>query len=332
MIRRAALTGLVVFMMIFSVAAYAQVGLQDGDATLSTDNATDANATDANTASAAGESAKVEPQLVLAAPDVAPVGVPFAVRLTSTAPLEEVVVYWEGKEVMPSISVWNNKHVAVALLGTDVLNEKPGNRELVITASVDGKRRTFKKNMVIKAKKYPRQDLTLPKNMVTPPKTVYDRIAKERKVIATARDTISPKRFWHLPLLRPVDGDVSSVYGMQRFLNKKPKNPHRGMDFRAAKGTPIKCVADGKVILQGNHYYAGNSVYVDHGNGMVSMYFHMSEFKVKEGDTVKRGQVLGLAGSTGRATGPHLHLSIGLMGKLVDPAPLFMENIDQLLQ
>ncbi|WP_147822279.1 M23 family metallopeptidase [Salidesulfovibrio onnuriiensis] len=316
-LRRISLIFLFLICLMSASTAFAQFGLQEGDdITLSTD----ANATDA------------QPQLVFAAPDSVAVGEPFAVRITSTKPLNEVVIYWQGKEVMPAISVWNDKHVALALLGTDVLNAEPGKQELVVTASIDNVRKTYKKNVVVADKKFPRQDLTLPKKMVTPPKEVYDRIARESKVIAEARDTISPERMWKLPFQRPVDGDVTSVYGLRRYLNKQPKNPHRGMDFRAPKGTVIKSVADGKVVLVGEHYYAGNSVYIDHGNGVVSMYFHLSKVSVKEGETVERGQLVGLSGSTGRATGAHLHLSVAVLGKLVDPAPLFAKNVDQLLK
>lgn len=305
------------FILLGASAALAQFGLQEGDdITLSTD----ANATQS------------QPQLVFASPDSVPVGDPFLVRITSTKPLNEVVIYWQGKELMPKISVWNNKHVALAMLGTDVLNAETGKQDLVVTANIDSVRKTFKKSVFIKDKPFPRQDLTLPKKMVTPPKAVYDRIANERKVIASARNTVTPQRMWKLPFKRPVDGDVTSAYGLKRFLNKKPKNPHRGMDFRAPKGTVIKSVADGTVILVGDHYYAGNSVYVDHGNGVVSMYFHLSKVSVKQGDTVKRGQLVGLSGSTGRATGAHLHLSIAVLGRLVNPKPLFENNVDQLLE
>lgn len=318
MIQRHILSILVLFCCLSAAsAAQAQFGLEEGDdITLSTD----ANATAS------------QPQLVFAAPDRVVIGQPFLVRITSAKPLNEVVIYWLGKEVMPRIDVWNEKHVALAMLGTDVLNARPGKQELVVTASIDTVRKTHKKSIVIADKKFPRQDLTLPKNMVTPPKEVYDRIASERKVIAEARNTISPDRMWKLPFKRPVEGDISSVYGLKRYLNKQARNPHRGMDFRAPKGTVIKSVADGKVILVGDHYYAGNSAYIDHGNGVVSMYFHMSTVSVKVGDTVRRGQLVGLSGSTGRSTGPHLHLSIGVMGKLVDPAPLFEKSVDQLLE
>jgi murein DD-endopeptidase MepM/ murein hydrolase activator NlpD len=309
-------------------------GLEDGD------GAAQAAPDDGNAPKAEAEAeAKAEPApvreapaLVLAAPRQAGVGKAFLVRLTSDLPLESVSVHWQGREVVPSISVWNDRHVALAMLGTDVLTEKPGKEELVVIASVDGKETTLRRSVRIAPEDYPKQELTLPEKMVTPPKGVYDRIAAEREQTSEAKNTVSARRMWRLPLERPVQGKVLSVYGAQRILNGKPKNPHRGLDFRSPMGNPIKCVADGKVILVGDHYYAGNSVYVDHGNGVVSMYFHLSEPTVKVGDEVKRGQTVGLTGMTGRATGPHLHLSLSVMGQLVDPAPLFKTTADNMLQ
>lgn len=147
-----------------------------------------------------------------------------------------------------------------------------------------------------------------------------------------AKNTWSAQRLWWLPFHHPVVGKTTSAYGLQRVLNGKPKNPHRGMDFRAPTGTAIEAVADGRVILAEPHYYAGNSMYIDHGNGVVSLYFHLNKFEVSKGEFVKRGQIIGRAGSTGRATGPHLHLSISVQGQLVDPAPLFEGTTDQLLK
>ncbi|WP_238528176.1 M23 family metallopeptidase [Pseudodesulfovibrio mercurii] len=270
--------------------------------------------------------------LVLAAPRSAGVGKAFLVRLTSDRPLAAVSVRWQGREVAPSVSVWNGHHVALAMLGTDVLTERPGKEELVVTASVDGRERTLRRTVRITPEDYPKQELTLPEKMVTPPKDVHARIAAEGEQTSAAKRTVSAVRQWHLPLERPVDGVVLSVYGSQRILNGKPRNPHRGLDFRSAKGNPVRCVDDGRVILVGDHYYAGNSVYVDHGNGVVSMYFHLSESTVKVGDAVRRGQTIGLTGMTGRATGPHLHFSLSVQGDLVDPAPLFRDSADSLLQ
>ncbi|WP_243545274.1 M23 family metallopeptidase [Pseudodesulfovibrio tunisiensis] len=270
-------------------------------------------------------------ELVLAAPSRVELGMPFLVRLTSDLPLDDVSVHWGGKAVQPSISVWNSRHVALVMLGTDVISAKPGKQELVVTAAIDGKENTFRRNVVVRGKKYPRQDLTLPEKMVTPPEEVLKRIADERVVIAEARDTLTPLRHWALPLERPVSGRITSAYGLQRFLNGKPRNPHRGIDFRSPMGNPVKSVADGEVVLVGDHYYAGKSVYVDHGNGVVSMYFHLSKPIVKAGDKVRRGQAVGLSGMTGRATGPHLHFSLAVQGRLVDPMPLFQAGADELL-
>ncbi|MBG0791282.1 MAG: M23 family metallopeptidase [Desulfovibrionaceae bacterium] len=272
------------------------------------------------------------PALVLAAPGNADIGQAFLVRLTSDLPLESVSVHWLGKEVVPSISVWNNRHVALVMLGSDVLDAKPGKQDLTVIASVDGKENTLRRSVRLRVKDYPKQELTLPPSMVTPPQSVYDRIAAEREQTTAAKNTVSAQRLWRLPLLRPVDGEMSSAYGLRRILNGTPKNPHRGNDFRSPMGNPVKAAADGVVILVGDHYYAGNSVYIDHGNGLVTMYFHLSKPMVKEGDRVQRGQSIGLSGMSGRATGPHLHFSVSVMGKLVDPQPLFANTVDQMIQ
>lgn len=287
----------------------------------------EAVAAETDTAADTGASA-----LVLAAPSRVGTGQPFIVRLTSDQPLDSVAFHWQGKSVVPSISVWNNRHVALAMLGTDVLNAKPGKEELSVIASIDGKENTFRRSIVINAVDYPKQELTLPKKMVTPPQEVYEKIKADRVEIGEALTTVSPDRTWSLPFYRPVKGKMTSTYGLKRILNGKPKNPHRGLDFRAPMGTPIKAIADGTVILVGDHYYAGNSVYIDHGNGVISMYFHSSEVLVKQGDKVERGQVISKSGRTGRATGPHLHLSVSILGKLVDPAPLFAASVDDMLK
>lgn len=301
-------------------------GLQDGDDVefLMPGEAVAAQAPEAapNTGSA----------IVLASPAKVGEGQPFIVRLTSDQPLGSVSIHWLGKEVIPSISVWNNRHVAMAMLGTDVLNAKPGKEELSVIASIDGKENTFRRSVQIVPVNYPKQELTLPKKMVTPPAEVYAKIKADRVETSRAKGTVSPQRIWRLPFVRPVEGKVTSLYGLKRILNGKPKNPHRGLDFRSPMGNPVKATADGVVILVGDHYYAGNSVYLDHGNGVVSMYFHLSKPIVKEGDKVQRGQAIGLSGMSGRATGPHLHFSVSVLGKLVDPAPLFKSNLDNLLK
>ena len=299
-------------------------GLEDGDG-VSVALPGDAHAAESAAPESGGSA------LVLAAPSRIGVGQPFLVRLTSDQPLDSVSIHWEGKEVVPSISVWNNRHVALVMLGSDVLTAKPGKEELAVIASIDGKENTFRRTVVVTPVNYPKQELTLPEKMVTPPTEVYDRIKADRVAVAKAKNTVSPQRLWRLPFERPVEGKITSLYGLRRILNGKPKNPHRGLDFRSPMGNPVKSCADGVVILVGDHYYAGNSVYVDHGNGVVSMYFHLSKPIVKEGDRVQRGQAVGLSGMSGRATGPHLHWSVSVLGRLVDPEPLLKNTTDELL-
>lgn len=279
----------------------------------------------------AGEHAK-DRAPVLAVPGRVGMGQPFLVRLTSDKPLTGVSMVWMGKTATPSVSVWNGRHVALAMMGTDVLTARPGAAPLEIRAVAGGRPFTWQRKIRITSKTYPRQELRLPKKMVTPPASVLDRIKQERKRTGAAKNTWSDRRMWRLPFYRPVPGKTTSVYGLRRVLNNIPKNPHRGMDFRAATGSPVKSVAQGRVILVEDHYYAGNSIYIDHGNGVVSLYFHLEKFLVKPGDTVGRGEVIGLAGSTGRSTGPHLHLSVSVNGQLVDPAPLFTSSADELLK
>jgi hypothetical protein len=129
----------------------------------------------------------------------------------------------------------------------------------------------------------------------------------------------TPRRFT-LPLAPPLeDLPGSGRFGARRFFNGQPRSPHSGADYAAAAGTPVLAAAAGTVVLAEEHFFAGKSVFLDHGDGLISMYFHLSGLAVREGDEVKAGEILGLVGSTGRATGPHLHFGIRWRGARVDP-------------
>jgi len=270
--------------------------------------------------------------MVLAHPKQAGMGQPFLVRLTSVQAFDRILVRWMDREFVPSVSEWNGRHVAIAMLGTDVLTIKSGRQKLLVRAWAGGKETVWQRSVLIVGRTYPRQALSLPSKMVTPPTVELERIKAERARTRHAKNTWSDQRLWQLPFHRPVEGKCTSVYGLQRVLNGKPKNPHRGLDFRAPMETAVEAVADGRVILAESHYYAGNSMYIDHGNGVISLYFHLSNFDVSPGDIVKRRQVIGRSGCTGRSTGPHLHLSISVQGQLVDPTPLLEKTSDQLLR
>lgn len=177
-----------------------------------------------------------------------------------------------------------------------------------------------------------RETLTVAPRMVKPPKEAQIRIAKEREIIGNALSMVSPQRHWELPFYRPVEGKMLSRFGLHRVFNGDTKSRHTGLDFRAWLGTPEHAIAAGKVVLADNFYYAGNSVWIDHGNGLMSMYGHMSKVLVKQGDMVTAGQKLGLSGATGRVTGAHLHLAVFVLGQVVDPEPLFSEGFGEITE
>ena len=162
---------------------------------------------------------------------------------------------------------------------------------------------------------------------VSPPKDVLDRIKRERKLSQEAKRRIGEveEALFKDGFLRPINGGrVSGVFGSQRILNGFPKNIHNGFDIAVPKGTPVKAMADGKIIFSAdNFYYAGNYIIIDHGLGLNSMYLHLNESLVEDGQFVKKGDVIGKVGTTGRSTGPHLHWTVQWFNKRVDPNTVF---------
>ncbi|RMO57350.1 M24/M37 family peptidase [Pseudomonas amygdali pv. eriobotryae] len=176
-------------------------------------------------------------------------------------------------------------------------------------------------NFTVGSKKYPEQHITLKnKRQVNPNPEDNKRIEGELAEQLRAYRSFSPGTPSNLILDKPVNGPLSSRFGVRRFFNGEERNPHSGLDFAVPAGTPIKSPAAGKVILTGNYFFNGNTVFVDHGQGFISMFCHMSKIDVKVGDPVPRGGVVGKVGATGRATGPHMHWNVSLNDARVDPA------------
>ena len=146
--------------------------------------------------------------------------------------------------------------------------------------------------------------------------------ADDKKIKDDYLNRVTPERQWDGSFSAPSDAAISDVFGSQRIFNGVAQRPHWGLDFRVPTGTPVAAMNAGTVLLARFLYFEGNCVVVDHGQGLLTLYFHLSELKVKEGDIVKRGQEIGLSGGTGRATGPHLHVAVRWQGTYLDPARL----------
>ncbi len=154
---------------------------------------------------------------------------------------------------------------------------------------------------------------------VTPPKSYFDRIQKEQNLMVNARKALLTNHF-PTSFIMPVHGRISSPFGGQRVFNGQPRSPHSGIDIAAKQGTPIKAIEDGKVMLAYDEmFFSGKIIVIDHGFYVNSTYAHLSKINVKKGDTVKKGDIIGEVGSTGRSTGPHLHITINIFGVNVDP-------------
>lgn len=177
--------------------------------------------------------------------------------------------------------------------------------------------------------KYTQEVLSVEPSKVSPPKEMLSRIKEEAAEAKAIYATATPKRYWNSPFISPLQSLITSDYGTARIFNDTLQSYHSGVDFRASAGTPIVASNDGVVVIAKERYYAGVSVVLDHGEGIYSVYYHLSSIKPKVGDYLKKGELLGLSGATGRVTGPHLHFGFMVQGTPIAPLD-FMQKIDTL--
>ena len=197
------------------------------------------------------------------------------------------------------------------------------NNDIIIKVLYEGKLEVFEKKIFKRKYKIQRID-GLPKKQVTPPKEVYERIKKDNILIGQARQTDSPLDFFKNQFIKPVENAIiTGVYGSQRILNGKPRRPHFGLDYAAKEGTPVKAMMDGIVTLsEKDLYFTGGTIIFDHGHGISTLYMHLKDIHVKKGESVKKGNIVGTVGKTGRATGPHLDIRLNWFNIKLDPATI----------
>ena len=183
------------------------------------------------------------------------------------------------------------------------------------------------KTLKIKKNKYKIQKIDgLPKKFVSPPKEIYERIIRENKLIAKVRSLNSKIDYTFQDFLLPANGIITGVFGSQRILNGKPRRPHYGIDIAAKKGSKVISPTDAIVRLSKKDlYFTGGTIMLDHGHGITSVYSHLSKVLVKKNDKIQKGDVIGLIGSTGRSTGPHLDWRINWFDQRLDPM-MFIKN------
>jgi murein DD-endopeptidase MepM/ murein hydrolase activator NlpD len=183
---------------------------------------------------------------------------------------------------------------------------------------------TYTRTFAVAHFRYPqiKVELTVEKKFTEPNPEQLQQAEEGKKIKQDYLNRVTADREWDGNFAAPAEAAISDVYGSQRIFNGKAQREHQGLDFRVPTGTPVAAMNSGTVLLARFLYFEGNCVVIDHGQGLLTLYFHLSEFKVKEGDQVKRGQIVGLSGGTGRATGPHLHVAVRWQGTYLDPARL----------
>ena len=204
-----------------------------------------------------------------------------------------------------------------ALVGVD-LDTKPGRYDMAV--HVGGG--VIHRAIVVRPHVFPTRRLRVNPDLVHPPPEMEARVEREAQHLRELWDHPAPQRLWTSPFVRPVPDPANSAFGTRSVYNGEVHSPHAGADFLSPTGRPVQAPAAGRVVLADPLYFTGNTVIIDHGLGLFSLFAHLSEMDVKVGDLVPSGEVLGKVGATGRVTGPHLHWTVRLNNARVDPLSL----------
>ena len=255
-------------------------------------------------------------------------GAPCLFRVEMSAIPGTLTATWQGHELTFTASA--DRTVWYGLAGVDV-EAKPGNYVLELRATLaDGTELRERQTIVVAPAKFRTETLRVPERYVAPDPETLQRIESDKQYKHAAFSHEAPAAEWSGSFRPPVDTGVSEGFGTRRTFNRKLASIHRGLDYHAAPGTPVMAANSGEVVLARELFYEGNCVIVDHGLGFATVYMHLSQLDVKEGQRVEKGEQLGLSGATGRATGPHLHVAARWDGAYLDPAQLWTLHLPDL--
>ena len=216
----------------------------------------------------------------------------------------------------------DDRGVLTALAGAD-LEAKPGAAQILVNGTTrSGAPWATQIPLKIKSKVFKSESFSVAQEFDQLSPEVLERVRREQEQFARVFAVSAPLRLWARPFVGPLPKEITSPFGYRRVINGAPRAPHTGVDLKAAMETPVLAANHGRVVLLGDFFYSGKSLVLDHGGGLFTVYFHLSEFKADEAMEVKKGDVIALSGMTGRVTGPHLHWGARMNGARIDPFQL----------
>ena len=247
-------------------------------------------------------------------------GAPVAFDVTPPVELTRLSAKWLGHQVWFSYDPAGKAWYAIAGIS---LETHPGTYALELSGTTSQAATiSFTRQITVRAAKYPSIKVTVAKRFTEPNKAELERIHQDKTVKQDVFQHTNPEREWSGKFLAPVVAPVSDAFGTRRTFNGKVQSMHQGLDYGVPTGTPVSAANAGIVLLAGPLYFEGNCVVLDHGQGLLTLYLHLSEIKVKQGERIAAGQEIGRSGGTGRATGPHLHFAVRWQGVYLNPATL----------
>lgn len=239
-------------------------------------------------------------------------GAPFMLQVTAASSTPEAVLQGRALHFAPC---GDGCYSALGVVG---LESRAGSHELVVHEG--GQTKTLA--LEVTAGEFKTQTLTLPEKQVTLGPEDQARADQEAVRFKAIWKTVTPAPYWDGPFIMPLDNDFSSEFGVRRVMNGKQKSRHRGVDIRGASGTEIAAPNSGRIVMAADTFYGGNTIVIDHGLGVYTLYMHMLGFNVKEGEYITKGDLIGFVGSTGRSTGPHLHYGLKISAMTADPVAI----------